>query len=371
MAKHKHKGGTMYKSKYSKYKEQGEVGFFDKHFDLAKLSDMGDLLDRINSVIDFELFRDILEDAILPKERITNAGAKRYDPVLLLKIMVLQRIYGLSDRNVEYQIIDRTSFKNFLGLSSGDKVPDEKTIWLFREDLTKQKLVDKLFKMFHDYISEQGYILGNGKIVDASFAEAPKQHNKREENLDIRAGFGDELWDDNYNKKIHKDIDARWTEKNGEKHFGYKLHAKVDSKSKLIDKYEVSDASVHDSQALGALLESKDAGQELYADSAYIGEKQEEVISKAGMINRVHERGARNRKLTPEQHKNNHSKSKIRARVEHVFGFMEQSMRGIKIRCIGIKRARCILGLMSLVYNMCRIEQIKRLYDSKTAIATS
>src|SRR5574344_570569 len=153
----------IYKSNYAKYKQQGEIGFFDKHFDLAKMSDMGDLLERINTVIDFEFFRPELEEAILPKERITNAGAKRYDPVLLFKIMVLQRIYGLSDRNVEYQIIDRTSFKNFLGFSSGDKVPDEKTIWLFREELTKQKLVDKLFKMFHDYISEQGYILGNGK----------------------------------------------------------------------------------------------------------------------------------------------------------------------------------------------------------------
>jgi IS5 family transposase len=360
----------IYKSKYAKYKQQGEIGFFDKHFDLAKMSDMGDLLERINAVIDFEFFRPELEEAILPKERITNAGAKRYDPVLLFKIMVLQRIYGLSDRNVEYQIIDRTSFKNFLGLSSGDKVPDEKTIWLFREELTKKKLVDKLFKMFHDYISEQGYILGNGKIVDASFAEAPKQHNKRDENLDIRAGFGDELWDDNYNKKIHKDIDARWTEKNGEKHFGYKLHAKVDSKSKLIDKYEVSDASVHDSQMLSSLLEENDAGQELYADSAYIGEKQEEAISRVGMINRVHERGARNRKLTSEQYRSNYYKSKIRARVEHIFGFMEQSMRGIKIRCIGIKRTRCILGLMALVYNMCRIEQIKRLYEGKSSPAS-
>ena len=99
--------------------------------------------------------------------------------------------------------------------------------------------------------------------MDASFAEAPKQHNSRRENLEIRLGYGEDLWDDNYNKKIHKDIDARWTEKNVEKHFGYKLHAKIDSQSKLIDKYEVSDASVHDSQMLSTLLEEKDRGQKV------------------------------------------------------------------------------------------------------------
>lgn len=355
----------IYKSKNREYKGQGEVGFFDKHFDLLKLSNMGDLLSRLKEVIDFEMFRSELEAGVIPKERLTNAGAKRYDPVLMFKILVLQRLYGLSDRDAEYQIIDRTSFKNFLGLSSGDRVPDEKTIWLFREELTKKKLVDKLFKRFHEYISLQGYILGNGKIVDASFAEAPKQHNNRRENFEIRSGYGEDLWDNNYSKKIHKDIDARWTEKNGEKHFGYKLHAKIDSHSKLIDKYEVSDASVHDSQMLSSLLEEKDRGQELYADSAYIGKKQEDSISDVGMINKVHERGARNRKLSPEQYRSNHKKSKIRARIEHVFGFMEQSMRGIKVRCIGIKRSRCILGLMALVYNMCRIEQINRLNTHK------
>ncbi len=89
MSKRKRKVGTVYKNKYSMYKGLGNVGFFDKHFDLAKLSDMGDLLERINKVIDFELFRDTFEEAILPKERITNAGAKRYDSVLLFKIMVL------------------------------------------------------------------------------------------------------------------------------------------------------------------------------------------------------------------------------------------------------------------------------------------
>lgn len=91
----------IYKSKNQKYKQQGgELAFFDKHFDLLKLSNMGDLLSRLNEVIDFEMFRSELEEGVIPKDRLTNAGAKRYDPVLMFKILVLQRLYGLSDRDV-------------------------------------------------------------------------------------------------------------------------------------------------------------------------------------------------------------------------------------------------------------------------------
>ena len=98
-----------------------------------------------------------------------------------------------------------------------------------------------------------------------------------------------ELWNDNKHKKSHKDIDARWTKKNNETFFGYKNHAKVDCKSKFVNKYVVTDASVHDSQALDVLLDEKDKGQKLYADSAYTGENQEKTIAKHEMDNQVHE----------------------------------------------------------------------------------
>ncbi|MEG0467687.1 MAG: transposase, partial [Mucinivorans sp.] len=151
------------------------------------------------------------------------------------------------------------------------------------------------------------------------------------------------------------------TKKGGKSYFGYKNHAKVDAKSKLIDTWVVTDSSLHDSQALAALLEESDRGQELYADSAYTGEQQEVAIENAGMINRVCEKGYRGNPLTDEQNESNRCKSRVRSRVEHVFGFMEQSMRGIKCECVGIARATGILGLMNLTYNLFRYEQIVRL----------
>ena len=135
----------------------------------------------------------------------------------------------------------------------------------------------------------------------------------------------------------------------------------MDTKSKIINTFLVTDASVHDSQALESLLDEKDKGQDFYADSAYTGQKQEEIIEKFKLVNKVHEKGYRGNPLTEEQKENNKEKSKTRARVEHVFGFMEQSMNGLTLKSIGIKRATGIIGLINLTYNLFRFEQIKRL----------
>jgi len=345
----------------NKYKSTGNRGLFDEQENVAKLAAIGNPLEMISDVIDFEIFRNSLEESLLNKEKKSNAGAKPFDVVMMFKILILQRYYGLGDSQLEYQIIDRTSFKKFLRLESGDKVPDEKTVWAFRERLTNEGLVEKIFAQFNDYLDSKGLIMNEGKMIDASFTVAPRQRNTREENKIIKEGKGDDLWNDKPNKKKHKDTDARWTKKNGETFYGYKNHAKVDAKSKFIDKYKITDASVHDSQALDYLLEEEDKGQDFYADSAYTGEDQEKIIDKYEMNNKVHEKGYRNKPLTDQQKANNKEKSKTRARVEHVFGFMEQSMNGLIVKSVGIKRATGIIGLINLTYNLFRYEQVIRL----------
>jgi len=343
------------------YKSQGKKSLFDEQFTIERLSEIGNPLEAISKVIDFEMFRNTLEDKLLNTNKKSNAGAKPFDVVMMFKIIILQRYYGLGDKQVEYQILDRTSFKNFLGLASGDKVPDEKTVWLFRENLTNSGVIEVLFNQFITYLGLKGLIFNEGKLVDASFTVAPRQRNTREENQKIKDGEGDDLWNDEPNKKRHKDIDGRWTKKNNETFYGYKNHAKVDTKSKFIKKFVVTDASVHDSQALDLLLDEEDANQDLHGDSAYTGEEQEDTITKHKMINKVNEKGYRNKPLTEEQKLNNRQKSKTRARVEHVFGFMEQSMNGLFIRSVGIVRATGIIGLINLTYNLFRYEQAIRL----------
>lgn len=344
-----------------KYKPTGNKGLFDEQETQERLTKIGNPLEKISKAVDFDMFRELLEAKLLNQNKKNNAGAKPYDIVMMFKILILQRYYGLGDTQIEYQILDRLSFKKFLGLESGDKVPDEKTVWLFRENVIKSGLIEEVFELFTKFLENKGLIINEGKMIDASFTITPRQRNTREENNKINEGKGDELWDDEPNKKRHKDVDARWTKKNNETFYGYKNHTKADTKSKFIDKYKVTDASVHDSQVLDDLLVEQDKGQDLHADSAYTGEDQENVISKYNMNNKVHEKGYRNKPLTEEQKTNNREKSKIRARVEHVFGFMEQSMNGLFIKSVGIKRAEGIIGLINLTYNLFRYEQVVRL----------
>ena len=149
-----------------------------------------------------------------------------------------------------------------------------------------------------------------------------------------------------------------------------KDHAKIDAKSKLIDTYEVTSSEVHDSQPIEKLLREEDRGQELHADSAYIGNKIDKELKYRGIIPQIIERAFKGKPLTDEQKENNRIKSKTRCRVEHAFGFVTNSMNDFYIQSIGFQRAKGIIGLINLVYNtctvyevrgMCRYEQIVRL----------
>ena len=156
----------------------------------------------------------------------------------MFKVLVLQSLYNLSDDQTEYQIRDRISFMRFLGLGLGDRVPDAKTIWLFRNQLAERELMKKLFERFDRFLSGQGFQAKGGTRVDASWVEVPRQHNKRQENEEIKASQLPKSFQENPYKARQKDTDARWVKKNGTNYYGYKNHAQVDVKSKFIRDYD-------------------------------------------------------------------------------------------------------------------------------------
>ncbi|HVB66203.1 MAG TPA: IS5 family transposase, partial [Candidatus Acidoferrales bacterium] len=313
---------------------------------------------RLSQGIDFEIFRPALTEKLHVEPK--NKGGRRpYDYVLMFKIIILQRYYNVSDDQAEYQICDRLSFMRFLGLTLADDVPDSKTIWFFRERLTEAGLVEILFETFIKKLEALNLIINEGKIVDASFVEVPIQRNRREENKQIKQGEIPQQWQSNPNKLAQKDVDARWTKKNNVSIYGYKNHAKCDEKSKLITGYQVTDASVHDSQPTIGLLDAKDKEQPFYADSAYVGEDLDKQLrEQKKVIPQIIEKGFKNKPLTEQQITSNNEKSKTRVRVEHIFGFVENSMNGSYIRSIGMARAKGIIGLMNLTYNLFRKIQI-------------
>lgn len=339
-------------------KKQSPRGFFDEQEALEKLSKLKDPLEKLNKHIDFEVFRATLETIYTKQKTKSNAGAKPFDFVLMFKILILQRLYHLSDEQMEYQLVDRLSFKRFTGLEFSHRVPDCNTIWNFKQGLAKDENEKKLFDLFYKVVEERNLIVNEGKMVDASFHEAPRQRNTKEENKEIKEGTTPQAWKEKTHKLSHKDVDARWTKKNNETYYGYKNHVKADTGSKMIDNYAVTSASVHDSKAIEKLLDNKDKGQTLHADSAYASAEIEGMVSKVDMTNKIHEKGYKNKPLTAEQKESNRIKSSKRARVEHIFGFIETNMKGTYIRTIGIARAKVNIGITNLTYNICRAVQL-------------
>jgi IS5 family transposase len=143
--------------------------------------------------------------------------------------------------------------------------------------------------------------------------------------------------------------------------FGYKNHINADAKHKFIRRYAVSDASVHDSQKLDDLLIKTNTSKDVFADSAYRSAETEAQFKRQGFNSRIHERAARGHPLSKRQHNANRNRSKVRARIEHIFGAQETAPGGRLVRTIGIVRARTKIGLQNLVYNMRRLATLQRM----------
>ena len=339
-------------------------GLFDLEFHEDKIKEYKSPLSKLNKVIDWELFRETIETALYVKPK-GAGGRPPYDKIMMFKILVLQKYYNLSDEQTEFQINDRTSFRQFLNLEIGDKIPDEKTVWDFKNKLANHDLSEQLFELFTNRLMAQGIIIKEGSLIDASFVDVPRQRNSREENDYIKKGaiptsFGKKDKNDNMSKLSQKDTDARWMTKSGERHFGYKDHINADAKTKLITKYSISSASPHDSTEIENIVDKTD--NSLHADSAYRSKDIETFLGSINCESFVHEKGYRDNPLTEEQKKSNKIKSKIRARVEHVFGFMTNSMNNaLYMRSVGIKRIKSSIGFLNLTYNLFRFEQLVRL----------
>jgi IS5 family transposase len=328
-----------------------QLGFLDFDIRLGRIDKAGDPLLQLEKAIDWELFRPPLDKA-RQKSRKSNAGAKGFDVIILFKILILQSLYNLSDEAMEYQILDRYSFSRFLGLHAASKVPDATTIWRFREDLTKAGIVAELFSTFDDFLSEKGFQARKGQIVDASIVRVPVQRNSRDENQLIKDGKKPEGW--SQNKQRQKDTDARWTRKNHKSYYGYKNHISVDVEHKFIREYVVTSANVHDSNVFEELLDPNNSSKDVWADSAYRSEKSLEILKEQGYREHLQRKGSRNRKLTKWEQQGNRTRSKIRSRVEHIFGIQAQRAGNLILRGIGIVRSGAKIGLRNLTYNLDR-----------------
>ena len=307
----------------------GQRTFFGEDVRLEQISELGDPLEKLNKHIDWGIFEKALEE-IFSKEEKESGGRPPYEHILLFKIAILQTLNNISDDKTEYLIKDRLSFQRFLGLSLDSKVPDAKTIWLFKEKLTKSGSSKRLFEKFNARLYELGLILQKGSIIDATIIEKPRKHK------------------DSY------DDGAGWTRKGSDIYYGYKNHVKADKDSKLIIGFRSTGANAADCKEGPKLIDKKD--KEVFGDKAYGTDKTiEEILKRNPSADiRIHKKGRRCHLLTEKEEKENALNTPIRVRIEHIFGHMKQAMGGTFIRCKSLARASTQIMLKNLAYNMQR-----------------
>ena len=264
----------------------------------------------------------------------------------------------------------------FLGLGLSDRVPDARTIWLFREKLTKAEAIGPLFERFEAMLRQSGYIAMSGQIVDASLIAAPRQRNTDEEKKAIKEGRIPDDWKDKPAKLRQKDRDARWTVKFTKAKpredgsmpvdlaiplFGYQNHVSIDRGFGFIRKWSATDAAAYEGRRLReGLLDKTNTASGVWADTAYRSAANEAFMAKNGFVSHVHRKKPKGRAMPAAIRRANNAKSKVRSRVEHVFAEQKDRM-DLFIRTIGIARATIKIGLANLVYNIKRLLFLRRL----------
>src|SRR5215212_5564342 len=370
----------------------GQPGLFDLDERYRALSESGDPLIRLATLIDFEVFRAPLVSALKRSDG-TRGGRPSYDPVLMFKVVVLQTLYTLSDDATEFQIRDRLSFMRFLGLGLEHPVPDAKTVWLFREQLTRAGAIEGLFATFDAALKAEGSLAMSGPIVDASIVVCPKQRNTDAEQQAIKAGHIPEGWQDqpkrlagpaqeagrtsprgwpDQPKRLaQKDRDARWTLKRARTKattettrkrrveiaipvFGYKNHVSIDRAYGFVRRFAVTNAAAYDGAQLGAVLDKSNTASPVWADTAYRSKANEALLEKNGFVSKVHFRRRPGFGLTPVQRRANRARSRVRSAIETVCAAQKRRF-GLIVRTIGIARATTKIGLANLTYNMRRL----------------
>ena len=204
----------------------------------------------------------------------------------MFKLLILQQLYNISDdEDLEYQVNDRLSFMAFLGSEFGRYHPGCDTRGYSSQHLTDAGLIEALFERFDGYLRTHGYQAKRGQILDATIVPVPRQHISKEEKEQTRQRRNSpRLAGENPHRMSQRDLDASWTKKNQTSYFGYKDHISVDVEYGFVRNYSVTDAAVHDSQALGDILDVDNEGDGVWADSAYRSAVIEAVLSASGLV---------------------------------------------------------------------------------------
>jgi IS5 family transposase len=293
----------------------------------------GRFLQKMEEIVPWKEIGDDLDGALYDR----HMGRPGFPVHILIKALFLEMWYGLSDPELEEQVMDRVSFQRFLGVRNRADIPDETTVCRFRLKLAELHAEKELFEVVQGMIDEHGLRVSRGTIIDATVVDAPKGR-KREDGSSTR------------------DRDAGFTKKNGRTFHGYKAHVGTDTKGRFIEDVIVTSATTPDNEAFDDL--TKDETKAVFADKAYVNKEKKRAFRKRGVFWGILDRASKYRCLSDKQHKDNLQKSSVRSRGEHPFAWMKRTMRFHRTRFLGLRKNTFHITLVCTAYNLKRLVSV-------------
>jgi IS5 family transposase len=298
-------------------------------------------LAKIDSVVNWQALVNIVQ--VIDKSNTDKGGRKPLPFDWKVKMLFLQYAFNLGDEELEDQLIDRLSFQKFVGINFDQEIPDFTTLWYFKEALLRHKLMDRIFSSINHQLELNGLILKKGTIADATIIESDNKPLSKQKRKELES-----------KPSVQIDTEAKSTEKNGKKYFGYKGHIGVDVESKLIRKRKFTPASVHDSQAFEEVLSGDE--KSIWADKAYPIDQHKRIARTVGIFYGVLDKKKKGKELSGKQQKRNKQKSSVRAAVEHPFAFMRKKLKMGLAMAKNMARNALRFDMNCILYNVLRAD---------------
>lgn len=302
-------------------------------------------LERINEAVDWRKLAKVVNGIYA-----APVGRPSYPPVVMVKIMMLQQWYEASDEAMEEALWDRVSFKRFVGLALEDDVPDHSTMSRFRKEVSERGLGRRLFKELTRQLDKQGLFVKQGTLLDATIVEAQARRPSSPEHPGARSTI---------------DPDAAWTRKGGQSYFGYKAHIGMDGGSGLIREAVFTPANVNDTEVADELVGGDE--EAVYADKAYGTQERSEWLKSVRIKDRIMRRGNKHHPvLAYWERRRNALISRLRSRVEKVFGTWKRSYGYRRVRYMGLERNATEMFFKCMAYNLRRADHLVHANGSTT-----
>lgn len=311
-----------------------------------KVKGLGDRLELMKEQIDWKPFIPLVKQIFNDND--TIGGRPHTDELIVVRSMLLQALYGLSDPELEFQCHDRLSFRNFLGFP--EEIPDFSTIWKIRDRLKESKIDELIWEELQNQLKEKGYEIKKGVIQDATFIESDLGRKRYYQKK--KAEKNGEKIEYTERQKNHIDKDGSFSIKHGQVHFGYKNHIKSDVDNHLIREYQVTTASLHDGEI--DLVKKGDVAA--YRDKGYVGKE----IKAKGIIDKTMKRATKSRKLNGGELKYNKAVSRIRAPGERPFSIIKRVFSGTRTLVKNLERVSIKEMFKCFAYNLYQLVTLRR-----------